>query len=56
MCYFITPRFTGHKRNADFDQSAFNDEVVLAKAARLLWSFVKAVVKSFNAVSAIKIV
>lgn len=39
-----TPRFTGHKRNTDYERSAFIDEDVIAKAARLLWSFVKAVV------------
>jgi hypothetical protein len=43
----LTLRFTGHKRNTNYGRSAFNDKVVIAKAARLLWSFVQAVVKCF---------
>jgi len=39
-----TLRFTGHKRTADCVRSAFNDEAVVAKAVRLFWSFVQAVV------------
>ncbi|VTR71126.1 hypothetical protein DESC_890004 [Desulfosarcina cetonica] len=31
-------RFTGHKRNADYERSAFNDEYDFAEAARLLCS------------------
>ena len=34
----LTLRFTGHKRNTGYGRSAFNDEMDIAKAARLLCS------------------
>jgi len=40
----LTLRFTDHKSDADYGRSAFNDDAAIAKATRLLWSFVKAVV------------
>ncbi len=52
----LTPRFTGHKRNADHCRSAVNDEAVLGKAARLLWSFLKAVVRPSNKVKIFKLI